>query len=231
MTAAPTTFIERVDAELPLRVLRRFEQGERASDEDIVDLNAMDSFELRALIAESLIDGDDEDWVALVTMPIRARTFRALHELKLELRREAERARALTGEGRSVRLAQVRNRRDQIHRWIELGKAFTAADHQAHLLQVQQEKAARIRAQESANQSDFGEAALLLAAAIKRHYYAAMTAGLEPEPSDRDLWSVLDRIMVPSTRQGQIPVHAALTNKNWLGRLTAYLDEAEGVAS
>lgn len=215
------------DAELPVRVLRLFEKGERGTPEDIADLVAMDSWEYRGLIVESLLDGDPDDWVAFMTGAARVKTYRALYELGRGLTQEAERARTNLGpRQRSARLGQIRALRDQIHRWVELKKSFSSIEHQAHLEKADLEKVKRRAEQDSL----FGEAAMLLAAAIQRHRYAAANSGLEPEPADRELWAVLDRVQVPSTRFGQQPIGRALTGKNWLARLNEYLAASEVAA-
>ncbi len=227
MTATNAAFIERVDADLPMRVLDLYGQGQRANAEDLADLNQMSGDELRALIAESLIDGDDEDWVALMTLPIRSRTFVALHQIRLHLQREAAKARELRGEARELRTNRIRIRRDQIYRWIGLAKDFVSADHEAHMAAVQAGKADRLRQAGELRGSRVGEAVLLLAAAIRRHQLETRAAGLSPEPHDAGLWAVLDRITIPTNRDGEIPVGVAVTRKDWLARLAEHLSEGE----
>ncbi len=199
---------ERIDAETPCNVLKAIQGGATGDAEDIAELVAMSEADYRDIIAESIANGEEDDWITFFSEQLIGRTVKALGLIDQVMSRCVIVIRDLPFPVRKEASLRIRAQREQLHRWLSQARVIRAHRHQARL---EREMAARRNRVPIAT-------AMLLGAAIQRHMVDSLARGLEPEPDDLRLWSVLDLVEVP-LKDDDAPIKQALGHGPWIPNL------------
>lgn len=205
------------------------------TEDDIDALLELDEEEFAEVIAGTLgAPSSHEDWQCLIHPSVLGRTITAIGDLIQVVQNEAGRINTRLNDHSDghARLGSDEYRRfqraraDLVSRKVMLAARLAQAK-EARRVQYIAEQAERgaLKAEQSEKDRAHIEhleagvtlsrnAVRVLACAIQRHRLDAIASGLAPEPHDRALWSVLDRVVVPLGK-GQATVTELLGQGLW----------------
>ncbi len=199
---------ERIDTEVPCDVLEAVRGGASGDSEDIAELLAMSEAEYRDIIAESIANGEEDDWITFFSEQLIGRTVKALGLIDQVMSRCVIVIRDLPFQSRKEAAERIRAQREQLHRWLSQARVVRAHRHQVRLERDLTARRNRVPI----------STAMLLGAAIQRHMANSLARGLQPEPDDLLLWSVLGLIEVP-LKEDDVPLKQALGHGPWIANL------------
>ncbi len=178
--------------------IERLIGGDPPTEAEIIAAIGLDDDAFRRSVEAALTDdARDSEWVVFLCADIRPRTTSVLGALAHEL--------GAAIQGRSIEAADERERTKEIRNQIGLRR------RQAAWLKTRDHEDRQRRAKLFERRGMVG-----LALAIQRHRLDSRAAGIDPEPHDVDLWSVLDRVEV-EYRDERITVAQALEYNIWSG--------------